>query len=418
MGLTSKRIAKLLRRGEPGKHLDQRGLYLVVKSSTSAHWERRYQLDGREHYHGLGSAYVFGLKQARERSRRASELLADGIDPLARKREAKAERIAALAKSKTFGEVAQDYYTAYSPTWKHLKHVNQWRASILGLTFTGKPATPDYCRTLRALPVQTIDTPVILSVLKPIWQTKPETMGRIRARIAATLDYAKVLGFRQGDNPADVALISKALPTNGKAANHFAAIDYRGIPSFMGELRKREGSAARCLEFLVSTAARSAEAREARWSEIDFSEKVWRIPRERMKGGKEHVVPLADPVLDLLRGLPREDSNDFVFVGPRPATAISDLTLMTVMRRMGRTETVHGFRASFSTWASETTSFPNIVIEQALAHTVGSAVERAYRRGQLTERRRKLMEAWASYCSTISVVAQAGATVTPIRGRV
>jgi integrase len=419
MALTSKRVAKLIRKGEPGRHLDSRGLYLITQSPTAAHWEKRYQLDGREHYHGLGSAFVFGLAAARERSRRAGELLADGIDPLVRKREAKAERIAAAVKAITFGEVAQDYFRAHSPGWKHPKHVSQWRSSILGLTPTG-PAKPDYCRSLRPLSITQIDTPIILSVLKPIWQDKPETMSRVRARIASVLDYAKAVQYRSGDNPADVTVISQALPVRGKVTNHFAAIDYREIPAFVQQLREREGTGARCLEFAILCASRSAEAREAVWGEINFDEATWVIPASKMKAGREHRVPLAPEALELLRGLYREGDGDdgFVFLGPQPGKPLTDLALMRVMRQLNRTEVVHGFRSSFSDWAHETTAYSNVVIEQSLAHAVGSAVERAYRRGDLFEKRRKLMEQWATYCTSPPVVQTAEGKIVPMgRGR-
>jgi integrase len=417
MALTAKRVTKLLRRGEPGRFLDARGLYLVIDSRTAAHWERRYQFDGREHYHGLGSAFVFGLAAARERSRRVSELLADGVDPIERKRVAKAERLAAAVKTITFGEVAQDYFRAHSPGWKHPKHVAQWRSSILGLTPTG-PAKPDYCRSLRPLPITQIDTPIILSVLKPIWQDKPETMMRLRSRIASVMDRAKASGYRSGDNPADVTVISELLPVSGKVT-HFAAIDYREIPAFVQQLRGREGTGARCLEFAILCASRSAEAREARWSEIDFDEQLWRIPAGRMKTDKEHRVPLAPEAIELLRGLYREDGNNgFVFLGQQPGKPLTDLALMRVMRAMGRTEVVHGLRSSFSDWAHERTGHSNHAIELSLAHSIGAATEKAYRRGDMLEKRRQLMEQWAKYCTSPPVVQEAEGKIVPMgRGR-
>jgi integrase len=360
----------------------------------------------------------FTLVEARERARAARQLLHDGIDPIDHKRAAKAERIAAAAKAVTFGEVAQDYFRAHSPGWKHPKHVSQWRSSILGLTPTG-PAKPDYCRSLRALSITQLDTPIILSVLKPIWQDKPETMSRVRARIASVLDYAKAAGYRTGDNPADVTVIGKVLPARGKV-NHFAAIDYREIPAFVQQLRAREGTGARCLEFAILCASRSAEAREARWSEIDFDEQLWRIPPERMKSNRAHRVPLAGAALELLHGLYREGDGDdgFVFLGQQPGRPLTDLALMRVMRSLGRNETVHGFRSCFSTWSHETTGYSNVVIEQSLAHAVGSAVERAYRRGDLFEKRRRLMLEWARFCFSPPAVQTAEGKIVPMgRGR-
>jgi Phage integrase family/Arm DNA-binding domain len=303
MTLTAKRVAKLIRKGEPGRHLDSRGLYLITQSPTAAHWEKRYQLDGKEHYHGLGSAFTFSLAEARVRNRRASQLLEDGVDPLVQKREAKAQRIAAAARTVSFGEAATDYFRAHSPAWGHAKHVAQWRASVLGLTMTGKPTAHDYCKPLRVLPVAQIDTPLILHVLKPLWLSKPETMSRVRARIASVLDYAKAAGYRQGDNPASWNVIGKLLPARGKVApvNHYEAVDYRLVPQFVAELRKREGTAAQALMFLIYTTARTNEVLGARWHEIKFDDAMWVIPGSRMKAGKEHRVPLSVEALELLR---------------------------------------------------------------------------------------------------------------------
>ena len=230
MALTAKRVAKLLRGGKKDRHFDGAGLYLCIESETNASWQRRYQLDGAEHHFGLGSARVFSLSEARARNRRVSQLLADSIDPLAQKREEKAQRIAAAARSVTFGEAAADYYRAHAPAWKHAKHTAQWRASVLGLTLSGKPTKHDYCRTLRPLPVAQIDTPLILQVLKPLWHDKPETMSRVRARIASVLDFAKAAGYRQGDNPASWDVIGKLLPARGKVApvEHFGCRLSRG----------------------------------------------------------------------------------------------------------------------------------------------------------------------------------------------
>jgi integrase len=419
MALTAKRISKLLRRGEPGRHLDARGLYLVVVSRTAAHWEKRYQLDGREHYHGLGSAFVFSLAQARERGRRASELLADGVDPLVQKREAKAARIAAAAKAISFGEAAADFYRAHSPGWRHVKHISQWRSSILGLTLAGKPATGDYCKALRPLPVAQIDTPIVLSVLKPSWHDKAETMSRVRARIAAVLDYAKACGYRQGDNPANWDVIGKLLPSRSKVrkVEHHAALPYAELPTFMVALGKREGTAARALEFLIFTAARTAEVLQATWGEIDLDAKLWVVPANRMKGGREHRVALSDRAVELLRELPVEDGNAHVFIGPLSGSPLSEAALRAVIRRMGHDDiTTHGFRSSFRDWCAEMTNYPNHVIEMALAHAVGDKVEAAYRRGDLLKKRRQLAEAWAKYCTSPPVVQTAGGRIVSIGG--
>jgi integrase len=422
MGLTAKRVAKLLRKGEPGRHLDARGLYLVVNSPTNAYWEKRYQFDGREHHHGLGSARVFSLVEARQRSRRASQLIADGVNPLVAKREAKAARLVAAARDVTFGEVAADYFRNHAPSWKHLKHAAQWRSSVLGLTLSGKPAEGDYCRALRSLPVAQIDTPVVLSVLKPHWLDKVETMARVRARIEAVLDAAKAAGYRRGDNPAAWAVIGEVLPGRDRVAKveHHAAVPYGELPAFMAELRKREGVAARALEFLILTAARSTEVREATRREIDPDGALWEIPAERMKAERPHKVPLVPEAIELLHGLYDEGDDDdgFLFVGPQPGKPLSEAALRAVMRRMGRTEVPHGFRSSFSDWSHERTGHSNHAIELSLAHSIGAAAEKAYRRGDMLAKRRRLMTDWARYCSSPPVAQEAGAKVVPMgRGR-
>jgi integrase len=282
---------------------------------------------------------------------------------------------------------------------------------------TGKPATGDYCKTLRQLPVQSIDTPVILSVLRPSWHERAETLGRVRARIASVLDYAKAAGYRQGDNPAAWDVIGKLLPSRSKIdkVEHFEAVDYHAVPAFVAELCKREGMAARALEFLIYTAARTTEVLQATWSEIDVDKALWVIPAERMKADKEHRVPLAPQVLDLLARLPREAGNDFLFLSPQTGKPWSATALRAVMRRMGRAEVPHGLRSSFSDWAHERTGHSNHTIELSLAHSIGAAAEKAYRRGDMIEKRRKLMEQWAKHCTSPPVV-QTG-KVVPMRGR-
>jgi integrase len=413
-------VAKLLRRGEPGRHLDARGLYLIVQSCTAAHWEKRFQFDGREHFTGLGSARTFSLVEARERNRRASQLIADGVNPLAHKREEKAKRIAAAAKVISFGTCAEDYFRAHAPAWRHEKRIGQWRATVLGLTLAGKPAEGDYCKTLRPLPVATIDTPLILQVLRPLWHDKPETMSRVRARIAAVLDYAKASGFRTGDNPAGQNIVGKLLPARGKIApvNHFKAVDYRAVPTFMAALRKREGTAARALEFLIYTVGRQSEIREAVWSEIDFDEARWVIPASRMKSHKEHVVPLALEAVELLRGLYREGDGDdgLIFLGAQPGRPLSPPAMAAAMKRMGYSAVPHGFRSSFSDWAHEQTGYSSHTIELSLAHSPGSAAEKSYRRGDMLAKRRQLMQQWAAYC-TSPAVQKAKGKIVPIRGQ-
>jgi integrase len=400
MALTMKRVAKLVSRGEPGRHFDGSGLYLVIAGKAAAHWERRYQLHDREHYLGLGSAGAFNLTEARERNRRVSQTLADKIDPLEQRRAERARRAAQAARTVTFGECAEEYFKTNAPTWKHQAHIAQWSASVLGRTLLGKVTSQDYCHSLRRLPVGAIDTPIVMQVLRPLWHEKPETMSRIRARIASVLDWAKAAGYRQGDNPAALEIIGKLLPSRAKVAKveHFAAVDYREMPQCMHELRQRHGSAARALEFAVLTATRTAEVLDATWPEFDLNEATWVIPPERMKGGREHRIPLSPEALKLLNELPRE--GNIVFVGPQEGKGLSKMSLVAVMRRMGRSEVPHGFRSSFSDWAHERTGHSNHAIELSLAHSIGNATEKAYRRADMFAKRRRLMEQWSGYCTS------------------
>jgi integrase len=418
MGLTAKRVEWLLKKGECGRHSDGDGLYLEIDSPTNAHWSRRYQLDGRERWYGLGSLRAFSLSEARERNRKVSQLLADGIDPIERKREAKAARTAKAAKAITFGECAEAFFKLNSPNWKSAKHVSQWSTTVLGRTPSGNASKRgDVCMALRPLPVTAIDTPLLIQVLQPIWHEKGATAVRTRQRIEAILDYAIASEFRTGPNPAQWATLGKVLPSTSKRAKHFAAMPYAELPGFMASLRAREGTAARGLEFAILTAARSNEVLGARWPEINLTERVWIVPPERMKGGKEHRVPLSAPAIKLLGDVYREDGNDFVFIGSREGRGIGDNTaLLQVLRSLSRTETVHGFRSAFSDWAHERSSATTHVIELSLAHDIGNAAEKAYRRTDLFHRRRLLMEQWAAYCTSPLPVESRAANVVAIGG--
>jgi integrase len=425
LALTVKRISRLVSAGAKGRHLDDSGLYLVVTGVGTAHWERRYQIPGAkpkpgatwraERNIGLGSYKTFTLVEARERNRRLSQMLADGDDPLSKLRAEKAARLAAAARTMTFGECALEYFRSHSTTWRHAKSVAQWSATVLGKTPRGLPAENDYCRTLRLLPVAGVDTPAVLSVLRPIWHTKPETASRLRARVAAAIDWATAAGYRSGDNPADWKIIGKLLPARAKVAPvvHFPAVPYRDLPGLMIRLRQRAGTAARALEFLILTAARTSEALNATWDEIDFDEKTWIVSAEKMKADREHRVPLSPDALRLLKALPREKGNGYLFLSSRAGKSLSHEALLQVMRRMGFPQSVHGFRSSFSDWA-HVKGFNNHEIELSLAHAVGSVTERAYRRGDLLERRRPLMVTWAEYLSSPPLVA---GEVVPIKRR-
>jgi integrase len=411
MALTIKTIPKLKHR--PGKYFDKGGLYLQVPErgrkqprQTRASWLLRYQINGRERYMGLGALADFSLEEARERARKARQLLADGIDPLEhrnserRARDAEARKSAAIP---TFRQAAETYFQVHGPKWKNLKHARQFLSSLKAYAFP----------RLGALRVDAITTDDVLKALEPVWRRIPDTASRTRGRVENVLSWAIANKYREGPNPARWAdnlehLLPAVTQIKARATNHHAALPYAELPAFMSELRTREGISARALEFTILTAARTGEVTGARWDEIDLRARVWTVPADRIKGGREHRVPLSDAAIALLDGLPRERGNEFVFIGRRAGEGLGHVALGGVLKRMGRTDiTPHGFRSTFSDWAHETTAFPNHVIEQALAHTVGNAVERAYRRGDLFDKRRKLMDAWSQYCTANPVEADA-----------
>lgn len=388
----------------PGMHHDGGGLYLCAKDGAKASWLYRYMFERRPRAMGLGGYPAVSLAKARKRADAARELLkAEGKDPIA---ERKAERTRArleAAKAVTFKQCAAAYIALQQPGWKHEKQGKLWANTLAAYAY---PVLGD-------LPVQSIDTGLVLKVLQPIWYTKPETAGRVRQRIESILGYAKVSGYRDGDNPAlwDDHL-EKVLPAQSKVRplQHFAALPYKDHPAFMTALRNQDGIAAKALEFLILTAARTGEVIGARWEEIDTKEKVWNVPADRTKTGKEHRVPLSKRALVLLG----ETGEGFIFPGAKAGKPISNMAMLKLLERMGRSDlTVHGFRSTFRDWAAEQTAFPNEVVEMALAHAVANKVEAAYRRGDLFDKRRRLMDVWAEYCSRQP--AAADANVIPMR---
>jgi integrase len=301
----------------------------------------------------------------------------------------------------TFDECADAYITAHEPSWRNARHRQQWRATLA-----------DHVRPLLGkLAVADIDRGLVLRVLEPIWHSLPETAGRVRGRLERILDFGEARGYRpEGSNPARLVPIKTALGRRPKEVRHFTALPYGELPGFLTELRKRQGVPFRALEFLILCAARTGEVLGATWSEVDLAERTWIVPRERMKANKEHRVPLTDAAVDLLRALPRELGNNFVFVGSRGA-GLGHGALLLALRSVRRDVTAHGMRSTFRTWAAECTRFPREVIEASLAHLVGDATERAYQRGDLFEKRRRLMAAWTAYCAK----AAAAGEVVPLR---
>jgi integrase len=403
MGLTQKRIEKL---NTPGRYSDGHQLYLQVQSRTNKSWLFRYTFDGRERFMGLGPLHTIDLEEARERARLARKTLLDGADPLAVRAAEAAQRALEAARTITFEAAAKSYYEGHEASWKNAKHRQQFWNTLKAYVFP----------KIGKLPVADIDTGLVLKCIEPIWQDKTETANRTRGRIEAVLDWATVRGYRKGDNPARWrGHLSEVLPARGRIqkTNHHPALPIDEVPAFMTALREQQGVGARALEFTILTAARTAETVGARWSEIDFANATWTIPSGRMKASKEHRVPLSKPALQILHGVPREKNNPFIFIGSYKS-GLSNMAMAATLQRMDRSDiTVHGFRATFRTWAGERTAHPGDVIEQSLAHSIGSKVERAYARGDLFTKRARLMADWARYCASRS--SEAGAKVVAIR---
>jgi integrase len=380
---------------KPGMHADGDGLYLQVAGTYARSWIYRYSLNGRTRDLGLGSAgaNAISLKLARELAAKARQLRAQGIDPVERRRAERVTERVESAKAMTFAQCARAYIDTHEATWHNAKHRQQWANTLATYAYP----------LIGTLPVKDIDTGLVLKVLNPLWNTKPETASRLRGRIEVVLDWAKVAGYRDGPNPAAWrGHLEHSLPARSKvrAVKHHAALPYAEIPAFMVELRERTSTSARCLEFTILTAARTSEAIGARWDEVDFATRVWTIPAARMKAGRQHRVPLSGRAVAILHELSERREGEFIFPGGRAGRPLSNMAMLKMLALLGRDDlTTHGFRSSLRDWASETTSFPHEVCEMALAHAVGDKVEAAYRRGDLFEKRRKLMESWAQYCA-------------------
>ena len=369
-----------------GTHGDGGGLYLRVRKNGSRAWVFRWERNGRVREMGLGPLHTVTLANARHSAQRSRLLLIEGIDPLDHRR---VEQAARCAKP-SFRKCAEEFLEAHSSAWTNPKHRAQWAATLNAYAY---PA-------LGPLPVDQLDTAGVLDVLKPLWELKSETASRLRGRIERILDWAKVQGHRTAENPARWRGHLQALlpaPSKVRRPRHHSALDWREIPSFMRELRERRGVGARALEFAILTVARSGEVRGMRWPELD--DQIWIIPAARMKGRREHRVPLVARALSILDEVKSFGVHELTFPGARPGRPLSDMTLSAVLRRMGYAKfTVHGFRSTFRDWAGETTAHPREVCEQALAHRLLDRAEAAYGRGDLMEKRRVLMSDWASYC--------------------
>jgi integrase len=400
--LTALKVERL--KSKPGMYHDGGGLYLQITPS-GASWVLRYMLNGKAREMGLGPVALFGLAEARVKALDARRLRHEGIDPIEHRRAAKVARALSDAKGITFRECAESYIKAHRAGWRNAKHAGQWEATIA--TY----AEP----VIGSLPVQVIDTALVLKVLEPIWTVTPETASRLRGRLESILDWAKAREYRDGENPARWrGHLDNLLPARAKVRKikHYAALPYVELPAFIAALRAQEDVSARALEFVILTAARSGEVIGARLDEISEREKVWTVPAERMKAGKEHRISLSARAVAIVNGIDRQsgaeqgniaqsEASAFVFPGGKPGKALHNTTFLKLLRRMKRDDlTAHGFRSTFRTWAAERTNFPREVIEAALAHTIGNKVEAAYQRGDMFEKRRRLMEAWANFCTT------------------
>jgi integrase len=388
--LTAIQAAKLT---AAGRHSDGGGLYLFIDNAKRRRWIFMYARHGKRSELGLGGGRDMSLAAARTEAAALRAILAAGSDP-------KAERDK-LKGVPNFGDFADAYVEAMAPSWRNPKHIAQWKMTLT-----------KYAEPLRHRPVDEITTHEILKVLEPLWKRTPETAERLRGRIENVLSAAKAKGHRSGENPALWrGHLDQLLPKRQRLSRgHHAALPYAAAPAFMEDLRGRSATAARALEFSVLTVARSGEVLGADWSEIDLQRKLWTVPAIRMKAGREHRVPLSGRAFEIIEEMAKLGTKGFVFPGPKPSSPLSSMAMAMLLRRMKAGVTVHGFRSTFRDWASEVTSFPPEVCEIALAHAIANKAEAAYRRGDLFEKRRKLMEAWASFCGTYQA-----AKVVPIR---
>lgn len=390
---------------KPGYYGDGAGLWLQVSPSGTKSWIFRFTFAGKQREMGLGPFHTVSLADARVKAKECRLSLRDGKDPLELRKAARLAEALDRARMVTFDQCAAAYIAAHRESWRNPKHASQWENTLA--TY----ASP----IIGALPVAEVDTPLVVKVLSPIWNIKTETAVRLRGRIENILDWATVSKYRVGDNPARWrGHLENLLADPNKIApvEHHPALPWHETGAFMAELRQRPGIAARALEFLILTNLRSGSVRGTRWDEIDFDARVWTVPGQRMKSGKEFRVPLSSAALALLDSIPR--SSELVFPGRKGDKPQSDMTLTAVLQRMGRDDiTVHGFRSTFRDWASESVanSFPHEVVEQAMSHTLSNKVEAAYRRGDLLAKRAMLMQTWADYCMTVPTPA----SVTPLR---
>jgi integrase len=397
--LSAKQVAAIIKAAKPlQRYGDGGGLELQISTWGTASWRFRFMLDGKARFMGLGSALDFTLAEARERAAAARKLVADKIDPIAAKLDAASERKIEAARTMTFRECAEAFLLAPKIAgFKSETHRKQWRSTL-------EKAYP----ALGSIPVAKIDTPLVLSVLRPIWAKTPETASRLRGRMERVIAWATVQGYRTGDNPCRWrGHLADMFPARPKVKHH-EALPYAMLPDFMLELRGKNEIGARALEFTILTAARTSETILATWDEIDLRAKVWTRPADHMKTGKEHRVPLSDRAVEILRELPRMAEHIF----PGKQGGLSNAAMAKQLKGLQNGYTVHGFRSTFSDWARDCTAYPRDEIEMALAHVIKDKTEAAYRRGDALDKRTKLMQLWADHCDGAF---GAGDNVVPLR---
>lgn len=379
---------------EPGRYMDGDGLMLEIKPGGSKTWLVRLQSNGRRRDYGLGSFKDVSLSEARDKAREFRRQLRAGIDPLDAKRKA-------TLRIPTFRDAAKEVHGEHKGSWKNTKHGAQWLSTLESYAF---PHFGD-------VRLDMVDTGHVRDALAAIWLVKPETARRVRQRIATVLDYGHGKGWRE--YPFVMGPVNKALPRQPKKDGHFDAMPFANVPGFVGRLRERSSIGRLALEALILTATRSGEIRGALWSEFDLDSATWTIPAERMKAGKQHIVPLSADAVAVFRKAAeyRRATDNIVFHGLKRGKPLSDMTLLKVLRDMDEPCTVHGFRSAFRDWVAEETTVSGEIAEAALAHAIPNRVEAAYRRTDFLEKRRKLMEAWSKYCcgGTTKVVRLASA---------
>jgi integrase len=412
MALTEKEI----KYAKQGSHVDGNGLYLQVASTGAKSWIFRYQLNGRRRAMGLGSLKTLDAKNVRLQLPDLHKQLANGIDPIEERKRRQVEKTTkveeAALKATNFKQAAEQLIENKKPGWGNEKHAWQWSNSLELYAYP----------VLGSVPVGNVTTEHVLQALTPIWVSKTETAKRVRQRIESVLDFAKTKNWRSGDNPATWRGNLEHIlpdPSDVTPVEHQPALPFRQMPKFMEELRARKGSGARALELCILTVARSSQVRGARWDEVDFDERIWIVPKVRMKGKKkskrEHRVPLCDRALALLKNIPRVEGEPLIFPGRKAGQPLSDMTLRKVTLdinadraekglplwvdgQTGEKIVPHGFRSTFRDWASDVTHYPNEMAEMALAHVVSDKVEAAYRRSDMFDKRRHMIEDWAAWC--------------------